>query len=346
MRRRLLRVLAAAGVLFAAVLLAGAAIVAVLVVTAPSPSEADGWTLGPPLPSSRGELAMATVQTEDGEERLYVIGGLSGVAASPKANVTWLKAGGDEWNDAPALPEPRHHLGAAGMDGAVYVSGGTGSRLGGWTPRENLWRLPADGDSWEELEPMPEARWGHRMVAHAGRLYVIGGHGPSADVLIYTPGDGWERGAAMPVPRDHLSVVVAEERIWAIGGRDSASIERVDIYDPAGDAWEPGPPLPSPTSGAAEAVVDGMIVIYGGEDARFVRGGIVDEHWMLDPAEDTPVWRAAPPPPLAVHGSEGAAFQGTLVIAGGAGRHGALSVTSWTDALQVLDPAALQQHEE
>jgi hypothetical protein len=340
-RRPISLILAAFGGLVLLVVVVFGALLLWLLLTAPSPREVEGWELGPSLPSARGELAMAVAVSEDGVERLYVIGGFGGLLASPQDKVTWLEAEADEWNDGPSLPAARHHLGAAGMGDAAYVSGGTGSRLGGWTPGDNLWRLAIGADDWEELEPMPEARWGHRMVAHDGRLYVVGGHGESADVLIYTPDEGWTRGAEMPAPRDHLSVVVAEGRIWAIGGRDSGSMERVDIYDPEADTWELGPPLPEPTSGAAEGVVNGLILVYGGEDPGLFGGGVFDRHWMLDPAAEQPGWEPAPPPPLAVHGSEGAVFEGTLVIAGGAGRHGALSVTSWTDAVQRLDPAAL-----
>jgi hypothetical protein len=184
---------------------------------------------------------------------------------------------------------------------------------------------------------MPEPRWGHRMVAHGGRLVVVGGQGPTARVLIYDPVDGWTTGAPMPAPRDHLSVVVLDDRIWAVGGRAPESLSRVDIYDPVGDRWEAGPALPAPTSGAAEGVVNGRILIYGGEEPALWGGEVFDRHWMLDPDGAPERWQPAPPPPLAVHGADGAVFQGTLLIAGGASRHGALSVIAWTDLVQRLE---------
>jgi hypothetical protein len=183
---------------------------------------------------------------------------------------------------------------------------------------------------------MIEPRWGHRMVAHEGRLYVVGGRGQSARVLIYTPGKDWTTGADLPRMRDHLSVVVAGGRIWAIGGRDPRSIARVDIYDPSGNLWHAGPDLPHATSGAAEAVVDDVIYIFGGEEPSFLDGGVNDRHWKLDTQEAAPHWEPAPAPPLAVHGSDGALLEGMIAIAGGATKHGAFSVAGWTSALQLF----------
>jgi hypothetical protein len=211
-----------------------------------------------------------------------------------------------------------------------------------WEPTKDLWRLAVGADGWQRLELMPEARWGHRMVVHDGRLYVIGGHGPSSRVLIYTPGRGWDIGAEMPVQRDHLSVVVVGGRIWAIGGRAPRSLARVDIYDPVMDRWQLGPDLPAATSAAAEGVIDGVILILGGEEPELF-GRVYDRHWMLDTAAPSPNWGSAPAPPLAVHGADGAVFQGTMVIAGGASRHGVLSVSAWTNTVQRFNALARGQ---
>lgn len=342
---RLPRVLRAIGLsaLVAAVVIAGA--VAWLFATAPGPRAAEGWSLGPPLPSARGELATAVahlgpcpVPPCPEAERLYVLGGMSGLGRAEDRVAVYDPTRG-EWIAGPPLPAPRHHLAAAGLGGAVYASGGTADRARPWKPEDDAWRLEAGADGWESVGPMPEPRWGHRMVAHEGRLYVVGGQGPSSRVLIHTPGEGWRTGAEMPVPRDHLSAVVADGRIWAIGGRAPGSLARVDIYDPVADRWETGPELPAPTSGAAEGALDGVVLIFGGEEPA-LRGRVYDRHWMLDPRDETPSWRPAPRPPLAVHGADGAVFQGMVVIAGGAGRHGLLSVTAWTDAVQWLEAAA------
>lgn len=342
------RVITGAGLLLVGLLVILVASLAWLRATAPGPRDVDGWSLGPPLPSERGELATTAAHAGPcpeppcpEAERLFVLGGLGGLGRV-QDRVSIYDPVRRQWQAGPPLPAPRHHLAAAGLDRYVYVSGGSASLATPWQPEADLWRLEVGAEAWEALEPMPEPRWGHRMVVHGGRLFVVGGAGPSSRVLIYTPGAGWEDGAPLPVQRDHLSVVVATERIWAIGGRTPESLARVDIYDPLTDSWEPGPDLPAVTSGAAEGVLDGVILILGGEEMDLVRGEVFDRHWMLDSSDEAPSWAPAPAPPLTVHGTDGAIFQGTLVIVGGAARHGALSVTAWTDAMQWLEARPLR----
>ncbi len=310
----------------------------VLRLTAPAPEPRQGWTLGPELPMAFGELATVALTGDDGEERLVVLSGLAGLGrVLDDVFVLNPRGGSWVWERAPSLPRPRHHTAAAALDGAVVVAGGA-ETLGEhpWTGTRDVWRWRPGGE-WQALPSLPEARWGHRMVEHGGRLYVIGGHGESGSTFIYRPDhEGWAVAAPLPEPRDHLSVVVVEGRIWAIGGRSPDSVARVDIFDPGMETWQPGPSLPQPTSGAAEGVVDGRIHVLGGEEPAFRGGGIIDRHWVLDTRETPLSWQLAESPPLTVHGADGAVFQGRLVIAGGASRHGARSVTAWTPLLQMM----------
>ena len=306
-----------------------------------------GWILGPELAAARGELASAvgyatpcTSPPCPNAERLYVLGGLSGLL-KPLNAVTIYDPHQRRWTVGPSLPAPRHHFAAARLGQDVYASGGTdvaGIALGHhhWPPMNNFWRLRPGAERWEPLAPMLEPRWGHRMVVHDGQLYIVGGRGPSAHVLVWSPTQGWRTGAEMPRMRDHLSVVVADGRIWAVGGRDPQSLKRVDIYDPSADRWHSGPDLPHATSGAAEAIVDGVIFLFGGEEPAFVGGGIVDQHWRLNTRTPAPRWEPTPAPPLAVHGGHAVLLHDTIAIAGGASRHGALSVAGWTRALQLF----------
>jgi len=141
------------------------------------------------------------------------------------------------------------------------------------------------------------------------------------------------------VPRNHLAAVAVGGRVWAIGGRINARIvNRVDIYDPASDTWIAGPPLPEATSAASDGVLDSVIVISGGEEPG-ENGRVVDDHWQLDTADGAEAqWRPLPPPPLAVHGAQGAVVDGRFMIAGGASRQGQFSRFAWSGLLQAYTP--------
>ena len=318
---------------------------ALQVVSAPGPRAAPGWALLAEMPEPRGETAGAVAG-----DRLHVIGGMSGVAAQASATVSVYDPVVDAWAAGPALPEPRHHAAAVGLDGAVYLSGGAASVTDG-TPRAEVWMLPARAPAWLDVAPMPDGRFGHRMIALDGRLYVVGGV-PGVDArtgasglvevptLIYDPdANAWSEGAPLPINRDHLTVVAVGAEVWAIGGRAGGlNHQRVDIYDPSADEWRDGPPLPEGTSGASEAVVDGVILVSGGEDPS--AGRIVDRHWRLDTRADaTATWQPLSPPPLTVHGAPGAELAGRFILVSGSPRPGGQSSTAWTGATQVLEAA-------
>jgi N-acetylneuraminic acid mutarotase len=311
-----------------------AAYVGGLILTNPGPRDAIGWTLLAPLPSARGETAAAVSQG-----RLYVVGGMIGLAGQASAEVSVYDPASNTWTTAPDLPAARHHAAAAALDGTLFVTGG-GPTAEDWTPQPMLWSLPAGAEAWQEHAPMPEGRLGHRMVAVDGRLFVIGGVGSTGNVLIYDPAtDAWTAGAPMAVPRDHLAAVAVASEIWAIGGRSGGQIHsRVDVYDTTTDAWREGPPLPQPTSGASEGVIDGVILVSGGEDPGGA-GGVVDRHWLLDTAAGaTAAWQPLSPPPLPVHGAHGAVIDGSFVVVGGASRQGAYSRLSWSAFAQAYRP--------
>jgi N-acetylneuraminic acid mutarotase len=303
-----------------------------MMLTNPGPRESEAWTLLATLPTARGETAAAVTG-----DRLYVIGGYTGLGFDASDEVSVYDPATNAWEAGPRLPAGRHHPSAVGLDGTVFVAGG-GAADG--TPQATFWSLPAGATAWQELTPMPEGRLGLRMLAIGGKLYVVGGIGGTAAALVYDPVAGtWSSGAEMPTLRDHIAAVAVEDEIWVIGGRTGAQNHaRVDIYDPATDSWRDGPPLPEPTSAASDAILDGVIYISGGEDPA--GGVVIDRHWQLDTRlGDAATWEPLAPPPLVVHGAHGAAIDGQFLIVGGALRQGAFSRFSWTGATQAYRPA-------
>lgn len=305
----------------------------VLRVTNPAPREAARWLSVAEMPQARGEVASAIVGT-----RFVVAGGLYGIGRTSDA-VHVYDVGRNEWTRTRSLPSPRHHAAAAGLGDNVYLSGGAPGATD-WTPTDNLWRA-RPGFPWRSMEPMPEGRQGHAMVAVEGKLFVVGGVGATDRTLIYDPAeDGWTAGAPLPFGRDHLRAVVWRGEIWAIGGRSGGTTDRVDVYDPRADAWRPGPALPQPMSAMAVGVLEDGLHVVGGEDPRFVVGGVIDAHYVLGEEAE---WRRASRPILPVHGAGFAVHQGRLIVAGGASREGALSTISWTPVTQAFRPQGFAQ---
>ncbi|HVK77799.1 MAG TPA: kelch repeat-containing protein [Kofleriaceae bacterium] len=79
------------------------------------------WTEEAPMPTARGGTACGVI---DG--RLYVVGG-EGNAASPTGvfpQTEAYDAAAGRWTSHPPMPEPRHGMGAAVWDGALYVPAG------------------------------------------------------------------------------------------------------------------------------------------------------------------------------------------------------------------------------
>lgn len=320
--RRVLRV-AVLAVVLVVVLLVGTALV--LIATNPSPTASDGWDRGADLPQQRGEVASAVAGGE-----LYVLGGLAGPAATSTA-VHAYDPETDSWREVADLPEPRHHAAAAELDGTVYVAGGAASATD-WSPRAEVWALEPSEQQWEQKARMPEGRLGHALVAMDGRLHIVGGEGSGTEVLTFEPGEGWSHGAPLGDSRDHVRAVPRDGEIWALGGRTEEVFEWVDVYNPESQAWRAGPSLPEPLSAMAVGVIGGDLHVVDGEDDSLLTGGILARHVVLP--EDAEAWEEAPDSMLAVHGAGYGVIGDELIIAGGASRHGLLSILSWTEVTQ------------
>lgn len=341
--KRLLFLLAVVVILFGTM-------IAYLGVTTPEPRASDVWSRLPDLPHPRGESASAIgarvvddlcppgEPCPSSEAQFFVMGGLAGPFASTVDTVDIFDPGLGSWSDGPALPEPRHHAAGAGLGGVVYLSGGSRTSTN-WEPTDTFWRLLPIDEQWEDLPPMPEPRMGHQMVAIQQKLYVIGGQGETTNVLIYdTVEETWSLGAEMPTRRDHLAAAVAGLRIYAMGGRGDQLTSAVEIYDTITDSWTDGPDLPMPMSAMAVATLPDGIHVVGGEDPAVIGGTVIDEHLVLRPGGSD--WTNAALPIIATHGSASAVLRGSMIIAGGSRRQGALSVLGWTGVFQLYEPNA------
>jgi N-acetylneuraminic acid mutarotase len=138
-------------------------------------TENNTWTTLKPMTLPRNHHDIAYL---DG--KLYVIGGAvgscfpSGWASNVSMNEVYDIAT-DTWSTGAPMPTARSGLGAALIDGKIYVIGGEGwvDELGG-VFRSNEAYDPKS-DSWVEKTPMPTARHGFAKGVLDGKLYAVSG---------------------------------------------------------------------------------------------------------------------------------------------------------------------------
>jgi hypothetical protein len=127
----------------------------------------------------------------------------------------------------PPMPTARNHLGAAEIDGRLYVVGGHDGKGQIYAALEVY--DPAAG-SWRAARAMPTSRSDMAVAALDGRLFVMGGQERGG------PNDGF----VSPTGRTHA-------------------------YDPTRDAWITMPDMGVPRHSIPAVAVDGAILVSGGQ---------------------------------------------------------------------------------
>jgi len=296
------------------------------------------WTVGAPAPTKRTEVAVAELNG-----KIYVVGGFAEPDMSNVLDYGISQAVEvydpmtDSWTTATPIPEGRHHVGIATLDGFLYVVGGfSRSLFSVWEPVVTLYRHDPTTGRWEELTPMPTARGGLGVAVQNGRLYAIGGYdgreNPPA-VEMYDPKtNSWTARAPLPTPRDHLAVATVGSRIYAIGGRPNLDYRRnmdvVEEYDPETDQWRRRGDLPTARSGITAGVLEGRIYVLGGE----AESGTFSNNEAYMPREDR--WQTMAPMPTARHGLGSAVVDGRLYVISGGPTPGG----SFSDKNEIFSP--------
>ncbi|MEU2989558.1 Kelch repeat-containing protein [Streptomyces griseoincarnatus] len=147
------------------------------------------------------------------------------------------------WEELPALPEARDHVGGAVVGETFYVLGGRDR--GQVNVRDTVYAWEHGARRWTERAAMPTARGGIAAAALGRRIYTFGGEGRHAgtnpntvfdETEAYdTLRDRWERLAPMPVPRHGTAAVAVCGTIHILGGGvmgGGAPVETNDAYRP------------------------------------------------------------------------------------------------------------------
>jgi hypothetical protein len=193
----------------------------------------------------------------------------------------------------PPIPEAVTSFGAAISDDALYLYGGhTGGAHEYYTEAQahTLWRLNLKKPTaWESLGTGPRLQ-GLAMVAHAGKLYRLGGF-------------------------------TAKNREGE--AKDLWSQDGVACFDPATKQWHDLPPLPEPRSSFDAAVLGNKIYVMGGWS---LQGGS-ELSWLqtahvLDLGKQPLQWQTLPKPPFQRRALSVAALGDKVFAIGGMQRSG------------------------
>lgn len=211
--------------------------------------------------------------------------GIAALLAAAGAAAVLLLTDGDEANGGPSAeasagrwsslqPSPlsRTEVGAASLDGFIYVVGGFEAPGGDTTEKALRYEIAAD--RWEPVASMPIGVNHPAVAALGGKLYVHGGYRADGELAAetdalqrYDPATGgWETLAPSGRPRAAHTLAVVGPRLFAIGGAHDGGkpLGLVQVFDPASGAWSRAPRMPTEREHLTSAVVGSKIFVLGG----------------------------------------------------------------------------------
>jgi N-acetylneuraminic acid mutarotase len=253
-----------------------------------------------------------------------------------------VKATDNSWVTMEPMPTARSSLGAAVVDGKIYVIGGKGGVNEVYDPAINTWAT---------MSPLPSQRTSFGIATYANKIYVIGGYANTTTdgiqdlsglVEVYDPvTNSWETKTSMPTPRAQLAACTVNGKIYTLGGFENSFSGKYsavnEAYDPATDTWTTKKPmLAEMYAHCAVALGDKIYVIWGqssGQSAGYLSGP-----WNQIYDTQTNSWTLGAAPPQPVHRSATVATSGLhapqkIYVIGG--EVGFMEATNTT---QIYDP--------
>lgn len=218
---------------------------------------------------------------------IYVFGGACrnlGVLS----NVMRLDAGGQQWQQVPAMPSARRLCSATACNGCLYVFGGEAVSLipgAGFIPNslnnldgmlrdymqlDNAERFDPLHGTWEVLPSMPTSRAGCAATTADGLIYVSGGRLGETVLNVFErfdPGiERWEVLPRVPTSRSGCSSAAVKGRVYVLGGKcTNGRVQGVsERFHPSFGRWEKLQPMISPRSAFSAGVIADVIYAAGG----------------------------------------------------------------------------------
>ena len=234
---------------------------------------------------------------------------------SPSGTAGPIAAAGD-WRALRDVPTPRQQVGAAVVDGTIWIAGG----LAGEEVSRKVEGYDAAINTWKAGPELPVPLHHVSAVAYKGELVVIGGWAPEGGDLsantsskVFALRDGkWKALPPLKRARAAAAAAVVGDLIVVTGGQaDGELVADTEVFD--GTSWKRGKALPAPREHLAAAGDGRYAYVVGGRELGADKNS--DRLDRYDPAADR--WERLPDMPTARGGLAAAMVEGNLVTVGG-----------------------------
>ncbi|MEY4744485.1 MAG: hypothetical protein RL272_430 [Candidatus Parcubacteria bacterium] len=253
-------------------------------------TEENRWVELAPLPKAIHHAAAAA-----SGGKIYVFGGLVGLAMAPVDTLYIYDPSKDQWSKGAKLPYALGAAAAVEVDGKIHLLGG--KSIGADVDTHYVYD-PAT-NNWDSA---PEMIGGRELLGAAvvdRKIYIFGGRQGSAlynldDVEAFdVDRKSWDTMATMPNKRSDMAVLSRDGKVYLFGGEaPTVTFDQVDVYDPKADRWSVLPkPMPTARHGLAGAVIDGSFFLIGGGKRPGI--SVTDSNEVFQPKADA---AAAPAP--------------------------------------------------
>jgi N-acetylneuraminic acid mutarotase len=196
---------------------------------------ANTWATKAPMPTARSDHAAVAI---DG--KLYVVGG--NAPCTPNCTPFYDKlevydAATNTWSTKAPMPTPLTNVGAAAIDGKLYVVGGQVETSPSTSEAVNaLFVYDPIGNAWDATRAaMPTSRTWPLAVAIDGLLHVVGGLSTGPTNLVHHAYDPrtntWSTRADVPTMHSGGIAVTVDGRLYIAGGYKNDTLEVSDALE-------------------------------------------------------------------------------------------------------------------
>jgi len=254
------------------------------------------WRAGLQMSTPRGRFAQAAV---DG--KILVIGGLTDQGATDQ--VECYDPSLDRWERRAPKPTAIGNMGAAVVDGLVYVPGGCDEAN---NVLDVLEVYDPASDTWSTAAPLPVPLCSYAIASVEGGFYLFGGwngQGYVDSTYCYdATEDTWHEEAPLGFARGFAAAARAGDRIFVVGGHDGLNESRAcESYDlglarSGQDPWRTHVPMSVGRAGHSVVEAEGYLYVVGGGWDSYLdyneRYDVANDAWSVFDSPIVGEWRA------------------------------------------------------